>query len=728
MQELENLPPESNLETKLEPAIKRLLEDDIQADIGPDMLQFYLRLRKCFYYYDGHQYLVPTFVGDVIDFTPVGTVISAKRDDEGIYDYIQNVVRGDGRKFVGLLGNRAPNAIAVADDQSSEESHRVAAIANRVLHMIYSWWDMEQLHRFLCLQLWKAGTAFIYTPYVVDADRYGTVSEPVWETQKETVPSRYVCPQCGATAPVTNEVCECGQPFSIDDLQPEHEIEVPKVVGVKHYPVGRVECHIFNALHVMVPYYCRTLAEAPWLKLEYDEHRAKLMRAYPEHADMIRKVAEEEKDPTSAAKIRHSVRSPMSMWSRRKHLVTYTRLWLRPSMFGLIADDEARKTAFDMFPTGMKVTLIGGKVVRLERESIDEVWAICRPEPGEHIYSTPLAWDHVQTQDIINALLNIAVETAERAVPWLMADPSVVDFQQLRSRARRPAEVVPVVPGQGRTLREAVKEAPVAQPSPFLTQLQSQLIETVRDIAGVQRTVWGGDVRGNMTARQYEGMRNQALMQLSSVWSEIRSAWGQALANALRQVSKYGSVDNIDLARLADPVWHIEIEETMPITPGQRADRLLFLLEKGPPLVDILGLTHPANVRVAHELLGLSGISVPSLDELEAVRARIRELLNGAPIESVDPQTGEPTEEPSIQPEWAEDSNIWVHEIKRWAMSEEGQTAQRENPTGWRNVMAYGKAHERRLQAPPEFAPSQPISPQPFEPAPPRPKLPEEAA
>jgi len=112
------------------------------------------------------------------------------------------------------------------------------------------------------------------------------------------------------------------------------------------------------------------------------------------------------------------------------------------------------------------------------------------------------------------------------------------------------------------------------------------------------------------------------------------------------------------------------------------------------------------------------------------VNEKIRLLLNEAPVDN--PETG--FLEPSIQPEWAENSELWVAAIKAWAISKPGRRAAKDNPQGWSNVIAYGEAHERRLQQPPASPPAsglpQPgeLSAKPFEPAPPRPAQPELSA
>lgn len=715
-----------------------LVKHDVDEDVDPEKTMQLFQVRKCHLYYQGKQYLTFQLQGDYLDFTSaVGTPIagSAQYDEEGdeAYDYIVNIVKGDGRKFVAVVGNRPPNVKSVADLPDDEKSLSNARDADSLAHTLFSWWDIRRLHRYLALQLWTSGTVFGHTCYVADKYKYGTIREPRWSmAPQEIEPAGLECPQCSQRSPEGTAVCpQCGMGLSPLDYREAVTAEVPVQDGFEEYDNGQVELHLYTVLHVTVPFYSRDLEDVPWLRLELEEHKAKLLELYPELEEKLRGDDEGEAttSQSQAISVRQSDSSPTGSRPKRKNLVTYSRYWLRPYMFNLIRDKEKRELLKQFYPDGLMLVRVKDEVVHARNEKLDDVWAYCTSEASDYIYSDPLSVDHVHIQDLVNDLINIGVETLERAVPWMLADPTVVDFKQLQSRARRPAEVVPTVPGTGRSLHESIANAPQAKFSEQTMPFIGSVHETVREIAGVQKAIFGGEASRETTAREYEGRRNQAMMQLTSSWDSIRSFYGKAVTNGVRVLAQYGprilqDADNpqrmIQLQNVLEKNWHFEVEESIPITPGQKADRLLYLFGQASPIIPTLfGLTHPENAQTINDLLGMEGLHVPGSNEVEAVKDTIRKLLVEQPVPETLPD-GTTITHPSITPQWAEDSQLVVAVVKAWALTKAGRYQAESNPEGYMNVIAYGEAHERRLmqQMMPPVPMGAPGAPGPGGPAP----------
>jgi hypothetical protein len=703
----------------------QLVKSDIDEDVDPEKAFQLLQVRKCHLYYDGKQYLTFERNGEFFDFTTVGSPISSQGEEEEAYDYILNIVKGDGRKFVSVVGNRPPNVKGTADYPDDEESVQNALNANSVAKTLFSWWDIRTLHRYLVLQLWKSGTVFGYTPYVVNGYKYGKTSIPKWTTvPQELAPAGWECLTCGNRHEIGTPACpHCGQPLGPQDYKEAEVVNVPVQDGEKEYENGQVELQLYTVLHVTVPFYSQSFKDVPWLRLETEKHKAELFEIYPGLEDKLRDDHDTEGMTTSQAQsvnIRQSDSSPTGQGNKRKNLVTYSRYWLKPLMYNLIRDREKRDKIRRAFPDGMRIVRVKDEIVDLRHERMEDVWSYCSPEATDYIYGDPLSLDHVQIQDIVNDLINIGVETLERAVPWMMADPQVVDFKALKARVRRPAEVVPTIPGVGQNLRSAIQEAPVAEFSeqtlPFLTGVH----EGVREIAGVQKAVFGGEPARETTAREYEGRRNQAMMQLTTTWDALRSFYGNVTTNAARQLARYGPQTlqdqtnphkAIEVAALLKRNWHYEVEESIPITPGQRADRLMFLLGSQSPIVPTLfGLTHPENARAINDLLGMEGLYIPGADDIEAIKETIRRLLAEEPVMTTGPD-GLPVVRPSIMPKWEEESQLAIAVIKAWALTKAGRYAADNNPLGYQNVIAYGEEHERRIAPPLGMIPGGPLPP-----------------
>ncbi len=708
-----------------------LTKRDVDEDVDPEKTMQLFQVRKCHLYYQGKQYLTFQLKDGNLEFTTaVGTPTGDNPEDDGqeAYDYILNIVKGDGRKFVAVVGNRPPNVKGVPDLSDDEQSIANARDANSVAETLFSWWDIRRLHRYLVLQLWQSGTVFGHTCYNADGDKYGKREEPVWkQVYTEISPAGMECPTCGQRSPAGTSACQsCGNPLTEAESREPEMADLPVQDGTKEYDNGRVELHLYTVLHVTVPFYSRDLEDVPWLRLEIEEHRAKLIEIFPDlEQDLLNEA--EQGDATAsqsqAVSARQSDSSPTGSQPKRRNLVTISRYWLRPYMYNLIRDKKKRELLRQYYPDGIKLTRIYDKLAEARGEKLDDVWSYCTPEATDYIYGDPLSVDHVHIQDLINDLVNIGVETLERAVPWMLADPSVVDFKQLRSRARRPAEVVPTIPGTGRSLHESIANAPQAVFSEQMMPFASQAHETVREIAGVQKAIFGGEPGNETTAHEYEGRRNQAMMQLSTSWDSIRSFYGATTTNAARLLAKYGprilrdSKDPqraIELQSLLQKNWHFEVEESIPITPGQKADRLLYLLGQSSPIIPTLfGLMHPENAGVMGDLLGMEGLYVPGSNEVEAVKDTIRKLLMEEPIRTPQPD-GTVLTQPSIMPKWEEDPKLAIAVVKAWALTKAGRYAADANPNGYINVIAYGEEQERKtisMMQPAEGGPEGPGGP-----------------
>ena len=85
-------------------------------------------------------------------------------------------------------------------------------------------------------------------------------------------------------------------------------------------------------------------------------------------------------------------------------------------------------------------------------------------------------------QDLVNDMHNIAVETFERAIPWFLFDPMILDPVQMRQHALLPGEGVPARPGVGQQLANSIWKAPTASMDSQIAQWVAGLRETGREI------------------------------------------------------------------------------------------------------------------------------------------------------------------------------------------------------------------------------------------------------
>jgi hypothetical protein len=714
----EEAPSKEQLIAQLKGDLAGLVTSDVRGDVDVEKTYQYAQARRNELYMRGKQYLAPVMVNsEIADYSPVGTVkYGAQQGNSGRYDHTINILRGDGRKFVAVLGQRAPNVKAMPDHSDDEVAIRRSRRADVEARKLHFDWRVDREQRHLALDLWQSTTTFAFIDWVADGQKYGYTEEPVYETEEQEVaPASFHCIQCGATTPadaMDASCATCGAPFTPDDLRPAQTTQVPKLVDVKKYPKGAVEFHLANVFTVTTPFWAKSIEDLPWLLYEYEEHRGRLMAAYPQLREKLKTDSGVNTDGGGSAAqgtfARETLASPTGVASTRKNRVLYTRVWLRPLMYEIVADDAKRKLLQDNFPDGCRLTMVNQDLVDLEADKIEDHWTYCKPDVSQTLYADPICQDFISIQDLTNDMHNLSVETFERSIPWFLFDPTILDPEQMRKHAQMPGEGVPAKAGVGKQLSDSIWKAPVADVNPQVFNWSDSLRSTGREITGILPAIFGGD-GGTQTAREAELRRNQALMQLGVTWAEMRAFWARAFEIGIKLKATYGAAQEqgahqnpterlATLAELAEGGWHMEAEEAMPMTWGQRRDFFMLLLDKGPAAWNMFGLAHPNNLPQVQQVLGMDGWTIPFLNARDKVYDTIGQLVQGAPIQN--PATGQI--EPSIPVDiWEDDHTYSAQVVKEWAQSEPGRATREANPEGYSNVIAWGMGHLELTMPPP---------------------------
>lgn len=714
-------PSDEELLGILREPVSKLLKDDIPPDVEPERVWALRQAQKADFYWRALQHLGPTFNDSgQIQYSAIGAPISnANSDSNQADDYVINIFRGYGRKFIAVLGARLPNVKAVPDDPNDEEMVKVAANADIAAIILRAKWDMEMRHMELALRLYKDSTCFLYTPWVTDGEKYGKRTEPKIEVRSVPQgPEMWRCQGCGMQSPEPIEQCaQCGSDLIQHEESPS--IDVPEQVGVSEYENGSAEFHICNIFTVTVPFHCKDLDDAPYLKYEYDEWKGRLIHMFPELRDQKNNpysagISDSAADQL-AKQVRDAAASPIgipnpnndSRWS-------YTRIWLKTTaMYELVDEKSHRKLLFDHFPDGLKITLVNGRIMKLENEKLTDVWASCKPEASEYIYADGIGYDMMPVQDLKNDVLNLSYRTFEGGLGLNFADPRCIDVQYWNGRQRRPNEIIPVLPEYGGQLSDAFHSTQPAQLNPQIYEWMASLEADGRVAIGTTEAVYGGQIQGDSTAHEAELRKNAALQQLGLTYIFIRKADEKVYTNGVKQLAKYGTgtlqhskrnesgkVDNytLDLSQLQETGWHFESEEAFPMTHAERRAYLMFILGNQ-ITAQGLGVTHPRNIVKNQELLGLSDYYADGVDDHEKAQDVIAELLKSAPIQKPMPD-GTMQIVPSIPIDDFDNHALMGQEAYAWCKGQSGRKQQKSNPMGFANVVAWGLAHMKAGEPP----------------------------
>jgi hypothetical protein len=718
--------------------LKALVDKNCRDAIDREKIFQYAVCRRNDFYYRGNQHLVPTFSGngEVVDFKPVNSQMLLASNQQNakqrvIYDYVINNFRGDLRKLVGVLGQKAPNCKARPSWASDDTGCRRSNIATDCASYLHSQWDTDSANRYLVLSLGKNGTSFIYTPFVSDGDRYGTRQEPVWGTQPQKVsPDGYHCMFCGTVTPgdQQNPPSRCSNPACLAPLGPTDFVpgetqDIPAIIDQKEYSNGAVELSIHSPYDVTTPFFVKDLEHCPWLWLDYEDDAASLVSQFnsPELLeDLRRENMQSEYNGSSSATLgklaREQASSPTGYSTfNRPNRWAYARFWIRPAMYLYLLRDGQNSpddvgTLKKQFPRGMKLSFVNKKLVKVEHERLDEVWAVVKPETSEYIYADPLFNDYIQLCDIANDGANIAIQTLETSVPATIYDPQILDRNKVR-QGFQVNEFIPAVPGAN--LQNGFFRVPTGELKEDQIQFIKDMIATGRELLGLLPAIWGGDAVPNETAEAARRRLNQALMVLSTTWNEMRNGWAKAYRNGVRQLARYslgrlvstqGDAESVNVRELGDIEellqggWEMECDQAIPMNWTQLRDFVQSMFTLAPEMADMMGFTDPENAQKINEGVGIPGWKLKGTEEREAVHDLIGRLMKEQPIQGPDGPS------PSIPLDFTVtwNPNSMVKLIHDWLMSEEGRSA--EGSPGCDNVIAAGNA-ALKFMAPPPMPP-----------------------
>lgn len=731
---------------RYETNLKSLTDKQIREAIDREKLFQYAMVRRNDFYYRGNQHLVPTYIGtgDVIDYKPVNNQMLLKSSNPNvtnstIYDYVINHFRGDTRKFVGVLGQKSPNVKARPAWERDESGNRRSAIANDCAMYLRQQWDAEAANRYLVLSLAKNGTTFIHTPWVADAERYGTHEEPIWGAQEQKIePDGFQCKFCGTLTPGNPQMmppqCSnpaCRMPLGPEDFREGATEQVPGIIGSKTYANGSVELHIHSAYDVTTPFYIKDLEHCPWLWVDFEEDAAVLASRYPNRG--LEEDLESDRTSTDAgggtasslgrlARNQASSATGYFMFERQNRW-RYSRFWLRPNMYAYLAKTGLQgndaKTAIQefqqKFPRGLKLTFANNHLVDVEHERLDEVWAAVKPETSEYIYADPIFNDYIQGADIMNDAWNINLQLLETSIPATIYDPNVLDPKKIRG-GFQPNEFIPAIQGAGARFTEAFFRIPTSDPKPEIVNFQKVVVDSLREIVGLLPAIWGGD-DNVQTAEQARRRLNQALMVLATTWNEIRNGWAKAYRNGTRQLARYslgrlvssqGDAESVtvkeigDLAELLLGGWDFECDQAIPMNWTQLRDFVQSIFTMAPEMAHLLGMDNPDNLDKINEGIGVPGWDLPQLKERNRIRDLIGRLLQSGPIQG--PQGLMPSIALDFQVTW--NPQLMVSTIHDWLMGEDGRSA--EGQPGYDNVVAAGLAALQAMAPPPAPPPTGP--------------------
>lgn len=671
-------------------------------------------------------------------FAPFEYAVESGNQDTPYYTYVTNVYQSYGLSVIAAMSQKLPKTQFLPVSAQSEVDIATAKAASDVCEYIEDRNELQMMAIREAYLLWTQGKVFSYIRYVVD-DEYGVTEQPQIENSTvEMFPDRYLCNNCGGETPsqqvqaglqgeLNQPQCQdCSSPLGGDEsfLPAEHG-EVPVVTGYQSVPNGMEKITLYGPMNVKVLPTANELRESGYLILVEETPRAAVMAAYQEKADQIESATAYGGAAGSSTgdsfernqRLRLSEASSTSPASGAKplmNLITYKRAWLRPWLFMNEKDKPIRDALFERYPSGVMVAFAGDVYLESRDEKLDDHWEAADAMPGVGAYREAIGSSTISLQKRINDVMNVEAEHIDFAAsPPVLTDSRHLNLNALRNKRMRPGSYHAVTTNSGagqRSLKDMIWQPNISIDSNIYNH-GKELIELVQLTSGAFPAIFGGAMQNVKTASGYAMARNQALGRLEMFWRSIKAFHARLMLKSVNvfRKNRTDDVEQVVIGKskdfsskyihLANLQGHItaraQVDEDFPTSWSEIRQNITELLSIAPNWITPL-LAHPDNAAFTRRFLANSDLTIPVETQRDKSYREIDWLLEGQPIEVLDPMTGMPMLQPSEMPELdVDDHPVHMANIKQWAASDSGITAKQQNPLGYANVLAHYTAHKQ---------------------------------
>jgi hypothetical protein len=680
--------------------------------------------------------------------------------DQGYYDKPVNIYRAYLESIIAALSVSVPSIICYPDDADNPLDISTAKAGDKISELVFKHNNAPLLWLHALFVFCTEGMTACYT-YPKEDTSFGTWDKKHY-SETEEHHNISTCPNCQAEMDDQLLTPDAdADPEKPPDLTPDEQhgqadicpncgnvvqpvvqrsvLTVTNLIGITKEPKSRVIMEVYGGLFVKVPVWARNQQDCAYLIYSYETHYANVLEKYPDLRD----------DITSGSASydlyeQWGRTSPQYKGEHPINNVTVRNVWLRPSSYNILNEDEAKELR-KKYPTGLYACVVNEFVADAEEQKLDDYWTLTYNPMSDYIHFDPLGLLLTSVQDITNDLVSLVVQTVEHGIPQTFADPKVLNFDAYRNSEVIPGGIYPATPKSGKSLSDGFYEVRTATLSQEVLPFAQKVQELGQMVSGALPSLFGGQMAGSRTASEYSMSRAQALQRLQTTWKMLTLWWKEVFGKVIplyiaevkddeKQVKRdeFGNFTNVFIrkAELEGKIGSIELEanENLPITWNQQKDSIMELFKLQNDVIT-QGLISPENIPYLKRVIGLSEYSIAGEDDRQKQYEEIQLLAASEPIPAPPappPMMGQPPQPPpQPQPSIDVDIDVDNHGLeadicRAWLVSDAGRLCKQENPNGYQNVLLHLKAHKAamaQLQAqqqpmpPPGQSPAGPGSP-----------------
>lgn len=637
-------------------------------------------------------------------------------DQQPRYSFITNIYQAFGLSIMSVLSQSVPNTRLFPQSTQQPEDVTTAKVGTEVIRLIQRNNNATHLLEKIAYYAWIDGKVAGYMRYVQDGLRFGYKDNPQMDLGQFQMPGEEAmmeCPGCGSVTPLSQfeGICPgCGAPLDESSLRPPMSYDVPQQTGMDRIEKGQEVLDVFGALEVRTPMWANHQHEFPYLFYTTEVHRSKLQFTYPHVRDKLSEETPSGGEDTYERQVRlrlHYSGIYDEAGTPSANLITFDRVWLRPWVFEAEMDQGVRTELLQLFPEGVYVAFAADTFCEARPENLDDHWTVMQIMPGEGQNRNGIGTPMVSIQERYNTLNNLVVENIEFGVPPIYADDAVLDFDALEDQTAEPGAHYPVTPPTSGRVSDAF-----FQPQP--TPISSETYRYIQDLAGPMGqfqvgafpSLFGGSASNIDTMGAYAMSRDQAIGRQGIFYRGIKTFWDSCMIKGvmvyrnnrdddlevpLKQIGQEYPSGMIRLDELqGSVVVYAETEEQFPETwPAKRRTLMELMQLDNEELKGVM--THPDNMKILKDLLGLDTLTIPGEDSRDKQWREIARLLEEQPVQTPQGFLS------SIEIDVFDDHEVELEVLVGWINSSVGQQAKEQNPMGYMNLRAHATQHQEAL-------------------------------
>lgn len=651
-----------------------------------------------------------------------------------LYQYAHNYIQFLEGVYVSILKASVPRVEWWPDNAEDDRDNRAAQTRSRASRMIGRQNNESMLLEQQLKAFFYSGSYFRRTKWTMDERLCTPVYEDIIEFRpQQIVPHRYACPNCGTQNPtdITGDMSEppgatcqgCGMQLGSQHFFPGVTANMPVVTGQKKVVKGRVTQSIFNVLQVdAMPYApadtANPLLNTPMIDLVTEIFSGALRGMYPDSWDLVKQNTDSSSPNAESdriARLRSLSPSVQRGITTPSTLPTYHRTHFQPDAYDFLDEKEHADALHKSFPEGICLATLGETVLDGYNCAMQNEWSWAGVRTDVGLYPPARVAPAMPLQDEINDNENTLQEYCERLSGGVILANEKVVGKELNNQYLPPGRII-TVPGSSLgpdfDLQKAFFQFK-AELNGEVFKRSAELKMTIQLLTRIVPQTYGGTQKGIDTATGQEQALRVAMGVLWGDWDQIRQETSNAANLSVDCFAKNALDDVYDVIqdkdspdfknepiRLADMAGkahaHPEADQAYPMSFEQQkleyTEMIKLFLERGKenPLIAKI-FDNYQNRRQMIRYVAPPDTQLPEENARRWVQQDLVQIIEQQPLMTLNPLTGAPQQEPSVEPNPDILRDYWDEAIEcavTYALVN-GRELMAKAPDGFQNLMSY---------------------------------------